>query len=79
MDPGIPNMGWAMAFSQSKFESIKWDTIQEAGFAVSANENLSTVRISDKITDVADDFGRFAKRRTQLKRLIGSQMFVVQD
>ena len=67
--PGLPNMGWAMAYGKGYAGEVDAARIRAAGFPVDELDGVTVVRVTDRLSDVVDDFERFSRRRAELKTL----------
>jgi hypothetical protein len=76
---GIPNMGWAMAYGKGYAGEVDAARIRAAGFPVDERDGVTVVRVTDKLTDVVDDFERFSRRRTELKALFRPDLFWIKQ
>jgi hypothetical protein len=79
MKPGLPNIGWAMAFGEGYADEVDAEAIRDAGFAVEWLDGAWLVRVTDRLADVAEDFGHFSGRRATLKGLFRPDLFWVTD
>jgi hypothetical protein len=77
--PGIPNMGWAMAYGAGYAAEVDAARIKAAGFAVDEHDGVTIVRVTDKLSDVVDDFERFSRRRAELKALFRPDLFWIKQ
>jgi hypothetical protein len=77
--PGLPNIGWAMAYGKEFVAEVDASRIRAAGFAVDERDGFSIVRVTDKLSDVVDDFAYFSHRRAELKALFRRDLFWITD
>jgi hypothetical protein len=77
--PGLPNMGWAMAYGAGYAAEVDAARIKAAGFAVDEHDGVTIVRVTDKLSDVVDDFERFSRRRAELKALFRPDLFWIKQ
>jgi hypothetical protein len=80
MMPQIPNIGWAMAFGpgdMNYLQDVDVPRIRAAGFAVDERDGFVVVRVTDKLSDVVDDFAHFSRRRAELKALFRPDLFSI--
>lgn len=77
--PGLPNIGWAMAYGAGYAGQVDAARIRAAGFAVDELNGVIVVRITDKLSDVVDDFERFSRRRAELKALFRPDLFWIRE
>lgn len=77
--PGLPNIGWAMAFGAGHAAEVDAARIRAAGFLVDEHGGVIVVRVTEKLTDVVDDFERFSRRRAELKALFRPDLFWIKD
>ena len=73
--PGLPNMGWAMAYGGDYAAEVDVARIKDAGFPVREISNAIIVQITNSLSDVVDDFAFFLDRRAELKRHFRSELF----
>jgi len=76
---GIPNMGWAMAYGKGYAAEVDAARIRAAGFPVDEQGGVTVVRVTEKLSDVVDDFDRFSRRRAKLKALFRPDMFWIRE
>ena len=77
--PGIPNIGWAMAYGREYASEVDADRISAAGFPVDYVGDVVIVRITKNLSDVVYDFEHFATKRAELKQLFRPDLFWVED
>jgi hypothetical protein len=77
--PGLPNMGWAMAYGKSYAGEVDAARIRAAGFAVDEREGVTIVRVTDNLSDVVDNFAHFSQRRAELKALFRPDLFWIKE
>jgi hypothetical protein len=73
--PGLPNMGWAMAYGTGYAAEVDVSRIKAGGFPVDEIDGVTIVRVTDKLSDVVDDFDHFSRRRAELKALFRPGLF----
>ena len=73
--PDLPSMGWAMAYGTTYAAEVDVARIREGGFPVDEFDGVTIVRVTDKLSDVVDDFEYFSRRRAQLKSLFRPGLF----
>lgn len=73
--PGLPNIGWAMAYGASYAAEVDAARIRSEGFPVDEIDGVTIVRVTDKLSDVVDDFEQFSRRRAELKALFRPSLF----
>jgi hypothetical protein len=73
--PGLPDMGWAMAYGPEYAAEVDVSRIANAGFPVSSIGGAQVVQVTDKLADVVDDYAYFSRRRAQLKSMFRSDLF----
>ncbi|WP_132833956.1 hypothetical protein [Sphingomonas sp. PP-CC-3G-468] len=73
--PGLPNMGWAMAYGANYAAEVDVVRIRSEGFPVDEIDGVTVVRVTDKLSDVVDDFEQFSRRRAELKALFRPSLF----
>ncbi len=73
--PGLPNMGWAMAYGAGYAAEVDAARIRSEGFPIEELNGVTIVRVTDKLSDVVDDFDQFSRRRAELKALFRSSLF----
>ncbi len=76
---GLPNIGWAMAYGGHYADEVDVARIRAAGFLVEERDGVTIVRVTDKLSDVVDNFALFSKRRGELKALFRPGLFWMQD
>lgn len=79
MKPGLPNIGWAMAYGKAYESEIDATRIRAAGFSVEQQDGVSVVRVTENLSDVADDFEKFSRRRAELKSLFRPDLFWITE
>ncbi|MFC4291334.1 hypothetical protein ACFOWX_02780 [Sphingorhabdus arenilitoris] len=77
--PGLPNIGWAMAYGEGYAGEVDAARIRAAGFPVDELDGVTVVRVTDKLNDVVDDFERFSARRAELKTLFRPDLFWIKE
>jgi hypothetical protein len=77
--PGLPNMGWAMAYGKDYAAEVDVARIRAAGFAVDERDGVTIVRVTDSLNDVVDDFECFSRRRAELKALFRPDLFWIKQ
>lgn len=75
MKPGVPNIGWAMAYGSAYVPEVDVASIRAAGFSVDQHNGTTVVRVTERLEDVARDFPHFSRRRTELKSLFRPDLF----
>jgi hypothetical protein len=75
MKPGLPNLGWAMAFGKSFAADVDALRIKDAGFSVLEHDGVTMVSVTDNLSDVIDNFAHFSQRRAKLKSLFRPGLF----
>jgi hypothetical protein len=73
--PGLPEMGWAMAYGPEYAAEVDVGRIAGAGFKVSEIGGAQVVQVTDRLADVVDDYASFARRRAELKSLFRPDLF----
>lgn len=73
--PGIPDAGWAMAYGNGYAQDVDVDLLRHAGFLVEIIEDVIVVKITEKLSDVLDDYEHFNSRRDELKKLFRPGFF----
>ncbi|MEG3150849.1 hypothetical protein U1769_13215 [Sphingomonas sp. ZT3P38] len=77
--PGIPNIGWAMAYGGEYLTEVNVENIKAAGFPIDRHGDTMIVRVTENLDDVVNDFRLFATRRAELKRLFKPGLFWTGD
>lgn len=77
--PGLPNMGWAMAYGAGYASEVDATRIRAAGFLVDERDGVTMVRVTEKLNDVVDDFEHFSRRRAELKALFRPDLFWIKE
>lgn len=72
---GIPNLGWAHYFGEEYVKEIDVALLQKHGFNVQQFGEGYLFHITDKLSDVIDDYEHFNERRKELKSLFRSDLF----
>lgn len=73
--PGIPNIGWCLAFGPENAHEVDPALLREHGYNVVEKNGARIVQVTDKLSDVVDDFEAFAKRRQKIRRLFRDGLF----
>jgi hypothetical protein len=77
--PGLPNIGWAMAFGADHATDFDAARIRAGGFPVDEIDDVTIIRVTDKLSDVVDDFDYFSRRRAELKSLFRPGLFWITE
>lgn len=77
--PGIPNIGWAMAYGSDYAAEVDVTRIKAAGFPVDDREGIVIVRVTENLSDVVDNFAHFSRRRAELKAMFRPDLFWIKD
>lgn len=77
--PGLPNIGWAMAYGGDYAAEVDVARIENAGFPVREVGGAIVVRVTEKLSDVIDDFATFSRRRAELKRFFRPGLFWIEE
>jgi hypothetical protein len=77
--PGLPNIGWAMAYGESYAAQVDVAQIKARGFSVEDRNGIVIVRVTDKLSDVIDNFRYFSQRRAELKALFPPDLFWIKE
>lgn len=77
--PGIPNIGWSMAFGKDYAHEVDVERIKAANFLVDQIGDVLIVRVTENFSDVIDDFEYFSTRRSELKSLFRSDLFRIKE
>ncbi len=77
--PGIPNIGWAMAYGEEYAMEVDVRAICAAGFPVDHIDGAVIVRVTESVSDVVNDFALFTRRREELKRLFRPGLFWIEN
>lgn len=77
--PGIANIGWAMAFGGAYAAEVDVARLREAHFPLKEFGDVIVVQVTEKLSDVVDDFPYFSARRAELKRLFRPSLFWIED
>jgi len=64
-----------MAYGPSYAAEVDTARIKAAGFVADERDGVTIVRVTDKLSDVVDDFERFSRRRAELKALFRPDLF----
>ena len=76
MKPEIPDMAWAMFYSEEFFLDVDFKKIYEAGFLVEKINFGYLIRVTNSIENVFTDFKNFSDRRIELKKFFHKDMFL---
>lgn len=77
--PGLPNIGWAMAYGKSSAYEVDVGRISAAGFPVDEMNGVIVVRVTESLADVVNDFAQFSRRRAELKTLFRPDLFWIKQ
>lgn len=77
--PGLPNMGWAMAYGAEYAADVDVARIKARGFSLEEIDGVTIVRVTDKLLDVVDKFDYFSRRRAELKSLFRPDLFWIAE
>lgn len=72
---GIPNLGWAHYFGEEYVKEVDIPLLQKHGFEVEPLGEGYTFHITDKLSDVIDNYEYFDERRKLLKSLFRPELF----
>lgn len=72
---GIPNLGWGHYFGEEYVKEIDAALLQKHGFDVQQFGEGYLFHITDKLSDVIDDYEHFNERRKELKSLFRPDLF----
>jgi hypothetical protein len=73
--PGIPEMGWAMAYGLDYAGEADVARIADSGFKVTTIGDSQLVQVTDNLADVVDDYAFFSRRRAELKSMFRPDLF----
>lgn len=79
LKPGLPNIGWAMAYGAKYKDEVDVNRIRSAGFSVDELNGAVVVRVTEKLSDVINDFAEFSRRRALLKSMFRPDFFWIKD
>jgi len=77
--PGIPNIGWAMAYGGDYAKEVDVARIKAAGFPVFECHGAMIVQVTENLSDVVDKFAHFSRRRAELKAMFRPELFWIKD
>lgn len=77
--PGLPNIGWAMAYGEEYASEVDQAKIKAAGYSVKMNDGIATVQVTETLSDVVHDFSRFSRQRSALKGMFRPGLFWIGD
>jgi len=77
--PGLPNMGWAMAYGTGFAHEVNFVGIENAKFPIHRVNDVVVVRITENLADVVENFHFFLKRRAELKQFFRSDLFWIRE
>jgi hypothetical protein len=72
---GIPNLGWGHYFGEEYVKEINLPLLQQHGFDVQKFGEGYLFHITDKLSDVINDYDHFNERRKLLKSLFRPDLF----
>lgn len=72
-------MGWAMAYGPGYAAEVDTARIRARGFPVDEIDGVSIIRVTDKLSDVVEDFEYFSRRRVELKSLFRPSLFWITE
>jgi hypothetical protein len=75
----IPNIAWAMFFGPSLASKVDVQGIIAAGFDIEPVERGFFLKITDKLSDVVNDFSAFSMRRQQVRKFFPKGMFEISE
>lgn len=76
---GLTNLGWATWFGGEHKAKVDAKAISAAGFPIHEVGNAYLVQVTEKIGDVLRDYPMFSERRSKLKSLFGTGLFLVKE
>jgi hypothetical protein len=76
---GIPNLAWATFFGAPFAKEVDAKNLRSHGYRVEGVAGGYLVLVSDKLTDILDDFPEFSRRRAALKQLFRDGLFRIKD
>lgn len=79
LEPEIPNIGWAMVYGGKYAKEVDVDRIRAAGFPVDPIGDGWLVRVTENLSDIADDYNRFSERRAELRNLFRDDLFLIRS
>lgn len=79
LNPGLPNIGWAMAYGEGYAHEVDVDRVRAHGFPIEVRDGVIIIRVTEHLSDVIDDFPRFSRRRAELKSLFRPDLFWIKD
>ena len=77
--PGLPNIGWAMAYGREYAAEVDVSGIRAAGFLVDEIGDALIVRVTERMSDLAENFAQFSCRRAELKSRFRPELFWIKD
>lgn len=72
---GIPQLGWANYFGEEYVKEIDVSLLQKNGFDVEELGEGYLFHVTDKLSDVIDNYAHFDERRKHLKSLFRPDLF----
>lgn len=79
LNPGLPNIGWAMAYGEGYAHEVDVERVRAHRFPIEVRDGVVIVRVTEQLSDVIDDFPRFSRRRAELKSLFRPDLFWIKD
>lgn len=68
-----------MAFGADHATDFDAARIRAGGFPVDEIDDVTIIRVTDKLSDVVDDFDYFSRRRAELKSLFRPGLFWITE
>lgn len=77
MKPQAQDMGWAMFYGDEFSNVVDFDLLKNVGASVEKIKNGYLVLVTDKISDVIENFPKFSSHRAKLKSFFPEDFFIV--
>jgi hypothetical protein len=77
LERGIPNLAWATFFGGKYAADVDAEKLRAHGYHVESFLDGHLVLMSEKLTDILDDFWTFSRRRVELKKLFRQDLFSI--
>ncbi|MCD0501321.1 hypothetical protein LP085_31065 [Achromobacter sp. MY14] len=79
LKPDIPNVGWGMFYGDEFAREVNVDKVAAAGFRIEELGGGYLVRVTENISDVANEFSSFSKSRAELRNLFPEGFFLINN
>jgi hypothetical protein len=79
LNPGVPNVGWAMAYGEACAAEVDVGRLVANGYRIERCGHVVIVRVTDRLADVSENFPLFSRRRATLKTMFPPDFFWVKE